>query len=204
MNECCFFFFSKTDLFDFSPFLLHKIPTIHIVRQRNTKKTCPEVLWENCWVHSLYQQLLRQPAIILSAKKHLIKSSHFPSTAWSIHNLFIHLSVSLLGNHSWSLLSSHPHTFNSPPLFVHSPYPSEAGCRIHNQSELSINIRVFTDQSQLPDPPTPLYFSILLYLPSTYASPFVLFFFQLLHLFFPLLFHLLTFVELPPSIGELF
>lgn len=70
-----------------------------------------------------------------STKKHLIKSFRIPFTACSILNLFyIHLAAALPGNHSGFFLSSHPHTFNPAPSFVHSPYPLEADWSFHNQS----------------------------------------------------------------------
>lgn len=70
-------------------------------------------------------QLLSRQAAIPLTKKHLIKSSYFPLllASTSVQSLFIHPSPSPWGNHSWSLLSSPPHTFNSPFPFVHFPPP---------------------------------------------------------------------------------
>ncbi len=117
----------------------------------------------------------RKPAIILSTKKHLIKS-HFPSTACFIHNpFFIHPSLSLLGNHSWSLLSSHSHTFTPPPPFVHSPYPSKAHWRILNQS----NSYSSTFVSLLINP------SHLIAFPLLSPYPFIFLLSMILHLLFP-------------------
>lgn len=138
----------------------------------------------------LHQLSYRQPAF--QTRKHLMKFSYFPFTAFSkFFSSFIH---PLLGNHSWSLLSSHPNTFSSnPPSHLSIPIIL---LRMENSQTIIHQHLCLTDQSQsaarFPNSPSVPPFVVPLFMRHSFI-PMVLFVFS-----YPLLYICLLFLWLPP------